>query len=234
MPRACEGARPAAAGPAAGAERGGPGAALRPHLPRSGLREGRRKQLDPAGPLPPDRDPLRQTPAPAEPVADPAARGVPKAKGPPYAPQDRRGGAASLRKRGLRAAPKTAAEAHRDKRIALRFQDEMRVGRKGRLRHRRRSRGRRPPGRQDRRFEWSCVFGAARPDGKAAFGLVMPEVGAQAMQTYLDAFEATIPEEKHAVFVGEAVHRTVSRSSSLLDRAVQHCATALRVPPNVA
>jgi len=110
----------------------------------------------------------------------------------------------------------------------------MRVGRKGRLRHRRRSRGRRPPGRQDRRFEWSCVFGAARPDGKAAFGLVMPEVGTQAMQIFLDAFAATIPEDEHAVFVGQTVHRTVSRSSSLLDRAGRHGAKALRVPPNVA
>jgi hypothetical protein len=31
-------------------------------------------------------------------------------------------------------------------------------------------------GRQDERFEWTCVFGAARPDGEAASGLVLPEV----------------------------------------------------------
>ena len=50
----------------------------------------------------------------------------------------------------------------------------MRVGQKGRLCHRWWSRGRRPPGRQDQRFEWTYVFGAARPDGEAAFGLVLP------------------------------------------------------------
>ena len=95
----------------------------------------------------------------------------------------------------------------------------MRVGQKGRLCHRWWSRGRRPPGRQDQRFEWTYVFGAARPDGEAAFGLVLPEVGAQAMQTFLDAFAETIPENEHAVMV--------------LDRAGWHGAKALEVPPNV-
>jgi hypothetical protein len=45
------------------------------------------------------------------------------------------------------------------------------------------------------------VFGAACPDGEAAFGLVLPEVGTQAMQTVLDAFAETIPEDEHAVMV---------------------------------
>src|SRR6056297_63910 len=95
----------------------------------------------------------------------------------------------------------------------------MRVGQKGRLCRRWWSRGRRPPGRQDQRFEWTCVFGAARPDGEAAFGLVLPEVGTQAMQVFLDAFAATTPEEEHAVMV--------------LDRAGWHGAKALEVPSNV-
>lgn len=95
----------------------------------------------------------------------------------------------------------------------------MRVGQKGRLCHRWWSRGRRPPGRQDQRFEWTYVFGAARPDGEAAFGLVLPEVGTQAMQVFLDAFADTIPDDEHAVMV--------------LDRAGWHGARALEVPPNV-
>lgn len=95
----------------------------------------------------------------------------------------------------------------------------MRVGQKGRLCRRWWSRGRRPPGRQDQRFEWTYVFGAARPDGEAAFGLVLPEVGTQAMQIFLDAFAETIPDDEHAVMV--------------LDRAGWHGAKALRVPPNV-
>ncbi len=109
-------------------------------------------------------------------------------------------------------------EAHPGKCIALWFQDGMRVGRKGRLRHRWWSRGRRPPGRQDQRFEWTCVFGAARPDGEAAFGRILPEVGTLAMQTFL-AFAETIPEHEHAIMV--------------LERAGWHGAKALRVPPNV-
>ncbi len=96
----------------------------------------------------------------------------------------------------------------------------MRVGQKGRLCHRWWSRGRRPPGRQDQRFEWTYVFGAARPDGEAAFGLVLPEVGTQAMRIFLDAFAATIPDDEHAVMI--------------LDRAGWHGAKALRVPPNVS
>ncbi len=145
---------------------------------------------------------MGRAPDPAEPVADPAARGVLTAKGLPHASEERRGGAASLRKSGLRAALKTAAEAHPGKRIALYFQDEMRVGQKGRLRHRWWSRGRRSPGvRQDQRFEWTCVFGAVRPDGEGAFGLVLPEVGPQATQAFLDAFAATIPDDEHALMV---------------------------------
>ena len=95
----------------------------------------------------------------------------------------------------------------------------MRVGQKGRLCHRWWSRGRRPPGRQDQRFQWTYVFGAARPDGEAAFGLVLPEVGTQAMQVFLDAFAARIPQDEHAVMV--------------LDGAGWHGAKALQVPPNV-
>ncbi|MFO7855524.1 MAG: transposase, partial [Paracoccaceae bacterium] len=64
-----------------------------------------------------------------------------------------------------------------------------------------------------------CVFGAARPDGEAAFGLVLPEVGTQAVQAFLDAFAGTIPQDEHAVMV--------------LDRGGWHGAKALGVPPNV-
>ena len=63
------------------------------------------------------------------------------------------------------------------------------------------------------------MFGAARPDGEAAFGLVLPEVGTQAMQVFLDAFAETVPEEERAVMV--------------LDRPGWHGAKALEVPSNV-
>ncbi len=103
--------------------------------------------------------------------------------------------------------------------MTLYFQDEMRVGQKGRLCHRWWTRGRRPPGRQDQRFDWVYVFGAARPDGEMAFGLVMPEVNTAAMQIFLAAFSAALAPDEHAVMV--------------LDRAGWHGARRLEVPPNV-
>lgn len=124
-----------------------------------------------------------------------------------------------LPKKGLRSALNTAREAHPARRIILYFQDEMRVGQKGRLCHRWWVRGERPPGRQDQRFDWTYLFGAVRADGQAAFGLVLPEVGTRAMQLYLDRFAETLAIDEHAVMV--------------LDRAGWHTAKALKVPTNV-
>lgn len=95
----------------------------------------------------------------------------------------------------------------------------MRVGQKGRLCHRWWTRGRRPPGLQDQRFEWTYLFGAARPDGEDAFALVLPEASTRAMQAFLDAFSATLAPDEHAVMV--------------LDRAGWHGAKALKIPDNV-
>jgi len=112
-----------------------------------------------------------------------------------------------------------ARAAHPAKRITLYFQDEMRVGQKGRLCHRWWCRGERPPGRQDQRYDWTYVFGAVRPDGEAAFALVLPIVNAQMMQLFLDRFAATLAPDEHAVMV--------------LDKAGWHGAGALSVPQNV-
>jgi hypothetical protein len=54
---------------------------------------------------------------------------------------------------------------------ARRASTAWRVGQKGRLCYRWRARGKRPPGAQDQRNEWACLFGAARPGGEAAFAL---------------------------------------------------------------
>jgi hypothetical protein len=86
-----------------------------------------------------------------------------------------------LRKKGLRDALDAVANAHPNERVSLYFQDEMRVGQKGRLCHRWWIRGHRPPGLQDQRFEWAYIFGAARPDGENAFALVLPEANAKAI-----------------------------------------------------
>ena len=112
-----------------------------------------------------------------------------------------------------------AAEAHPGKRIALWFQDEARVGQKGRTGHRWWVRGQRPPGIADRRFASAYLFAAVRPATGEAFALVLPHVSTAAMSRFLSDFAQTIPDDTHAVMV--------------LDQAGWHGSRALQVPNNV-
>jgi putative transposase len=93
------------------------------------------------------------------------------------------------------------------------------VGQKGRLCRRWWLRGRRPPGRRDRRFEWAYLFAAVEPGTGAEVALVLPEATATTMGLFLAEFAARLPEDVHAVLV--------------LDRAGWHGAKALAVPANV-
>jgi transposase len=114
---------------------------------------------------------------------------------------------------------RTAAAAHPGKRIALWFMDEARVGQKGRLCHRWWTRGRRPPGRCDRRFEWAYIFTAVEPATGADVTLVLPEATTTTMRLFLAEFAASLLANVHAVLV--------------LDGAGWHGARALAVPPNI-
>ena len=102
------------------------------------------------------------------------------------------------------------------KKIRLFFQDEARIGQKGRVCHRWFTRGRRPPGRADQRYTFAYIFGAVEPGTDNAFALIMPEVSTEAMQIYLDKFAETIGADEHVVMA--------------LDQAGWHGATALRIP----
>jgi hypothetical protein len=97
--------------------------------------------------------------------------------------------------------------------------DEARVGQKGRLCHRWWLRGRRPPGRRDRRFEWAYLFAAVEPGTGADVALVLPEATTATMSLFLAEFAAGLPGDVHAVLV--------------LDRAGWHGARALAVPADV-
>ena len=108
------------------------------------------------------------------------------------------------------------ADTHPGKRIRLFFQDEARVGQKGRVCHRWFTRGERPPGRADQRYTFAYIFAAVEPGTDNAFALVMPEVSTKAMQIFLDEFAKTIAADEHAVMV--------------LDRAGWHGSKALVVP----
>src|SRR3712207_6629717 len=97
--------------------------------------------------------------------------------------------------------------------------DEARVGQKGRLCHRWWLRGRRPPGRRDRRFAWAYLFAAVEPGTGADVALVLPEGTTATMSLFLAEFAASLPPDVHAVLV--------------LDGAGWHGARALTVPANV-
>jgi hypothetical protein len=96
------------------------------------------------------------------------------------------------------------------------FQDEARIGQKGRVCHRWYTKGQRPPGRADQRYTFAYLFGAVEPGTDNAFALIMPEVTTEAMQAYLDAFAATVSEGEHVLMV--------------LDQARWHGAKALKIP----
>ncbi|HEY5639873.1 MAG TPA: IS630 family transposase [Dehalococcoidia bacterium] len=141
------------------------------------------------------------------------------AEGSAVAPEGRSGGARGVQKRGLGEALKAAAAAHPKKRLELWFQDEARVGNKGRVCHRWWIRGQRAPGRCDQRYEWAYIFSAVRPATGEDFTLVLPTVNAKVMDLFLARFAGALPDDVHAVLV--------------LDGAGWHDERALTVPDNV-
>ena len=109
--------------------------------------------------------------------------------------------------------------AHPDKRLALWFMDEARVGQKGRTGHCWWIRGKRPPGLCDKRFASAYIFAAVRPATGEDVALVLPRVCTQAMDRFLRDFAATVPDDTQAVMV--------------LDGAGWHDPRSVTVPANV-
>ena len=99
------------------------------------------------------------------------------------------------------------------------FQDEARIGQKGRVCHRWFSRGKRPPGRADQRYTFAYIFAALEPGTDNAFALVLPEVSTQAMQEFLDCLSATMADDEHLLLA--------------LDQAGWHGSNDLVVPQNI-
>ena len=96
------------------------------------------------------------------------------------------------------------------------FQDEARIGQKGRVCHRWYTKGQRPPGTADQRFTFAYLFAASEVETDNAFALILPEVHTNAMQVFLDRFAQTIPDTDHVAL--------------FLDRAGWHGANALKIP----
>jgi putative transposase len=103
-----------------------------------------------------------------------------------------------------------------DKRLRIFFQDEARIGQKGRVCHRWYTKGQRPPGMADQRFTFAYIFAASEVETDNAFALIMPEVHTEAMQLFLDRFAKMIPETDHVAL--------------FLDRAGWHGSAGLKVP----
>jgi hypothetical protein len=99
------------------------------------------------------------------------------------------------------------------------FQDEARIGQKGRVCHRWYTKGVRPPGRADQRYTYAYIYGAVEPGTDNAFALILPEVSTAAMQVYLDEFSKTIAHDEHVLMV--------------MDQAGWHGAKDLRIPANI-
>ena len=126
------------------------------------------------------------------------------------------------RRRPLKRAPALLRKiqyAHKNKHIRLFFQDEARIGQKGRTCHIWWERGQRPPGLCDKRFTFAYIFACVEPSTDNGFALVLPYANTEAMQQFLDHFAATIGQDEHAVIV--------------LDQAGWHDSRALSVPANV-
>lgn len=81
-------------------------------------------------------------------------------------------------------------------------------------------RGVRPEGLIDHRYASAWLYGAVRAGTDDAFALVLTEVGAAAMQVFLDRFAATLSTGVHAAL--------------LLDGAGWHTAGEIIVPANVS
>src|SRR5438445_293646 len=80
-------------------------------------------------------------------------------------------------------------------RIEVWFQDEARVGQKGRAGHRWFARGQRPPGLCDKRFDSTYLFGAVRAGSDDAFALVLPEATTETMNLFLAGFAHQLAPE---------------------------------------
>ena len=140
----------------------------------------------------------RQKARPSHPLKDPAAR------------------------RPLKRAPRTLQKiqrTHKDKRIRLYFQDEARIGQKGRVCHIWWRRGERPPGLLDQRYVSAYIYAAIEPGTQNAFALILPDANVAGMQAFLEAFAATIRDDEHVALV--------------LDGAGWHASKRLRVPSNI-
>jgi hypothetical protein len=104
-------------------------------------------------------------------------------------------------------------------RVELWFEDEARIGQKGRVTQVWYQKGQRPRAVREQRFASAHLFGAVCPARDTGIALVLPEANTAAMNLLLAELARALPAEAHAVLV--------------LDRAGWHVAGDLTVPANL-
>jgi hypothetical protein len=123
-------------------------------------------------------------------------------------------------KKGFAAALAQIAADHPEaERIEVCFQDEARVGQKGRMVRRWFQRGMRPRMVKDQRYRSAYIFGAVCPARDTGAALVLTHVSVAAMNLLLEEVASQLPLGIHAAM--------------LIDNARWHTANDLRVPPNI-
>jgi DDE superfamily endonuclease len=87
------------------------------------------------------------------------------------------------------------------KNVEIWFQDEARVGQHGTITRLWAEKGTRPRAIRQMQYEFSYIFGAVCPSRNAAVGLVINEVGIDAMKAHLQMISSQIDPGKIAVIV---------------------------------
>lgn len=106
------------------------------------------------------------------------------------------------------------------KNVDIWFQDEARIGQQGRTTRMWSEKGCRPTAIKQLQYTNTYIFGAVCPENGAHAAIIVPYIGAVAMQKHLEEISKKVQKGRHAVVV--------------LDQAAWHTAKKLKVPKNVS
>ena len=121
---------------------------------------------------------------------------------------------------------KAIAREHPGKRLRVYFQDESRFGQQGTITNVWAQRGSRPTAIRQTEYQYLWVLGTVCPETGHAEGLLSPQLNTKIVNTFLELFSQTIPEDEHAVMVWDGAGFHTSRSL-----VVPENITPVQLPP---
>jgi len=124
-----------------------------------------------------------------------------------------------FKKKFWRVLDQIATEHSEAERVEVWFQDEARVGQKGRVTRRWYQRGERPRMIKDLGYSSAYIFGAVCPERDTGVALVLPRATTEGMNLLLEELSSRVPARVHAVV--------------LIDNAGWHVSDAVKVPANL-